>query len=438
MVRMVALRLPLAVVVVAILSAGCIAGAQTGSSPNVEPQEGQSEPSPQGGEPQAESGPTHAEPDPHGDVQRTDSDVTTFQDAQMIWHAVMTVTLVNGVAGFTGADVGASLATGAVALRGEDVGSYTATVGLEGMGATEDLAKEELSKLTVEHSDTVQDGKLVLSTTVKREPMVVVPMPTGGSIEIDSLGQWKANIDEVLPNFLSYSIAAGTASGSVAATGLAGASMDLHAASGSVEATALNADLISLSSASGSVSGAQLQGTEIHTGSSSGAIRLTEIRAGTLEADTASGSLELTDVRADMLDVHSSSGTVQVAGGVAPTLHAGSASGSLNLQGIFDNIEVGASSGSIHVVTSPEASGSYDFGAASGSVRLELGTGAGQAYDVEASTASGSVDIELSNSEEIDEGSDRVQHVRTVGFESAAIQTVVSLNTSSGSIHVAG
>jgi hypothetical protein len=356
----------------------------------------------------------------------------------MMWHATMLVTLVNGVAGFTEAAVSAGLPSGQVAIAGDDVGSYTISVGLEGRGLTEDLAKQELAKLTIEHSDVVKDGRLVLDTTVKHEPLLTVPLPTGGNANIDLPANWNANITEALPSFLSYDLDAGTASGSVSAADLHGATASLSSASGEVSASELTFDTIDLGAASGTVQGARLTGREISVGTSSGSVQLSGVKAGTLEAGTASGSTAIQDATADVIDLSSSSGSISLAGATAGALHAGTASGNLDASGTFDNIDVGASSGSVMIEATPAATGTYDFGAASGSLKVKLGTGDGRAFDVEASTASGSVDISLPDSEQVGDDSPRQQHVRTVGFDDAAIQTVITLDTSSGSIDVTG
>jgi hypothetical protein len=410
-------RNPRAALAIALLVgvSGCIAGAQSNNGSTLQPETSGSEPG-QAGSP---SEPQQAAPaDPHGDVQRTDSAVTTWQDTTMVWHAAKTVTLVNGVAGFDTASVSASLASGPVTLRGVPAGSYTATVGLEARSLTEQLARDELDRLTVEHSDTIQDSRLVLSTTVKHAPLASVPLPTGGTLSVDLLGDWNATIDEALPAQLTYDADASTASGSVLASGLTCGKLDL-------------------SSASGTVGALDMVAQEAHAGTASGAISIANLRGGTLEASAASGAIDVSTVNVDTLDVGASSGSVAVGQSVAPTLHASTSSGSIQVEGTFDNVDVGTASGAIDLSATPAASGIYNLDASSGSLNAVLGRGAGQAYDIDASTASGSISLSLSDGATQDDGRHH-QTARSDGFDDAPIQTTVKLGTSSGSIDVSG
>ena len=104
--------------------------------------------------------------------------------------------------------------------------------------------------------------------------------------------------------------------------------------------------------------------------------------------DLVAGRLDaqMADVVACTIAASSSSGSIAISRSRAATLDVGASSGDVAVEGAFDDVGIGVSSGSIQASLTPAASGTYDFGASSGSISIDLGRGGGRAYDVTAAS----------------------------------------------------
>jgi DUF4097 and DUF4098 domain-containing protein YvlB len=178
-----------------------------------------------------------------------------------------------------------------------------------------------------------------------------------------------------------------------------------------------------------------LRGPSFLLTASSGSIVAEEINAGTLTVETSSGSADLTTIQADVLEATLSSGDI-----TGSELRVGKAvvdvsSGSIDLEGVFDTLEADAGSGSIAIEAHALASGAYDLAASSGDIELRLLTGPKRAYHVTADADSGEVQVDLEDSDTVDQDDDHAEVVSN-GFDAAAIKTVVQVETGSGTIDV--
>ncbi len=357
-----------------------------------------------GGEPVPEPEPVAAdEAESHGEVERTESPVETEMQQDGSWRAWYNVTLENGVAGFSEARVSFKASAGSIDAIGESAGSYLVVATVEARGLTEQAARDELARHTVVHTDTDEDGVLVLDTHLESEAAVTVPpvppvLPDGITINpataTFSIAAW-------LPSHLFYGLDFDASSGSISAAGLRGGDMAFDVSSGSISL-------------------AELAGCDVSADASSGGITIADTVACTLSAGASSGSVSIAESRAATLEVDTSSGNVDV-------------------EGVFDNADLDASSGSISATLTPESSGVYVFDTSSGGIDVVLGKGGGRAYDVEASVTSGTVTVELTDGEivEADEDGSFV-HARTRGYDDADIQTLIEADASSGSITIVG
>lgn len=334
----------------------------------------------------------------HGEPQRDDGTVESGMSPPLqvpTFWARRTVTITNDFGGaslghaFFGADAGS------IAVATEAGDAYTVEVSLEAQGLTEQDARDALDRIEVTHTDALQDDGLHLSTVVKqRDPASPIPFVSvgGGSFA------W-ADVKVTLPAAPAYELAADTSYGEVSVSDLRGPAVQLTTSSGGITAQRLN--------------------------------------AGTLEIETSSGDIDLDTVQADDLNASASSGEVTGA-----TLRLGKAvvdtsSGDIDLQGAIDTLEADASAGGITLDAYARHSGAYKLSTSSGDVDVTLLTGEGRAYHVTAEADSGQVTVDLPDSHADKERDDRAD-VTTDGFDDAAVQTVVDVETSSGDITVSG
>ncbi len=138
--------------------------------------------------PQTKPTPT-AEPTPaankraHGDVERTESDVTTRPDGTR-YVATKTVTLSNGAAGASTMDFSADFSSGSLRMTpGHD--GYTYELVLEVRADTEQAAREALGQVNVDHEDTLKSGKLTTATTVRLGQVSPLSLGTGVNLRTD-------------------------------------------------------------------------------------------------------------------------------------------------------------------------------------------------------------------------------------------------------------
>jgi DUF4097 and DUF4098 domain-containing protein YvlB len=187
----------------------------------------------------------------------------------------------------------------------------------------------------------------------------------------------------------------------------------------------------------GEVSVSDLRGPALELTTSSGDVSAERVHAGTLAVETSSGDVTLDTVQADDLNASASSGDI-----TGESLRLGKAlvdtsSGDISLQGAVDTLEADASSGGITLDAFARHSGAYKLSTSSGDIDVALLTGAGRAYHVRAEADSGQVTIDLPDAHSESERDDKAEVV-SEGFDAAAIQTVLDLETSSGDIAVSG
>ncbi|HUR25620.1 MAG TPA: DUF4097 family beta strand repeat-containing protein [Candidatus Thermoplasmatota archaeon] len=332
----------------------------------------------------------------HGTPERDDGTVESGMEPPLqlpsSW-ARRTVTITND---FGGADLGtvfAGVDAGSITVVPGEGSTYTVEATIEARGLTEQEARDALDRVEVTHDDVLESDGLHLTTVVKERPaQQALPLLQVG------YGNW-ATVDLVLtlPAGPAYDLTADSSFGEIDVSGLRGPSFLLTVSSGNIVAH--------------------------------------EINAGLLAIETSSGDAELTTIRADSLEATLSSGTLTGTEMMVGKAVVDVSSGSIDLEGVFDTLEADSGSGSIGVEAHAMASGAYDLSASSGDIDLRLLTSPVRAYHVMADAGSGEVDVELDDSDTLDEEDDHAEVVSD-GFDAAPIKTVVELETGSGSIQV--
>ncbi|MDD5502324.1 MAG: hypothetical protein PHH26_02540 [Candidatus Thermoplasmatota archaeon] len=154
-------------------------------------------------------------PSEHGTPIIDESAVSTSQDDSGKWHATKTVTITNGFGGADECSLGLDTVNGGILVQAWNEGGYKTVANLEGMGDTEQQAKNNLESLTVTHSDELSGGRISLKTAVDVENSL-------GILPIDIFGNdWQnkcATISACVPQSAFYTVDASTTNGDVAAT----------------------------------------------------------------------------------------------------------------------------------------------------------------------------------------------------------------------------
>jgi DUF4097 and DUF4098 domain-containing protein YvlB len=178
-----------------------------------------------------------------------------------------------------------------------------------------------------------------------------------------------------------------------------------------------------------------LRGPSFLLTASSGSILAQEVNAGLFAVETSSGDVELATIQAEQLEANLSSGTITGSELMVGKAIVDVSSGSIELEGVFDTLEADAGSGSMDIEAHALSSGAYDLSASSGDIDLRLLTSDLRAYHVTADAGSGEVEVDLEDSDTIDEEDDHAEVVSD-GFDEAPIKTVVEVETGSGTIEV--
>ena len=336
----------------------------------------------------------------HGEPQRDDGTVETgmtppLQLPGLFW-ARRTVTLTNDFGGASLGHVFSGVDAGSIAVGTERGDGYTVEVVLQAQGMTEQDARDALDRMEVTHTDSLEPDGLHLSTVVKQKgPSSPLPVPVG----LDLGGYGWAEMHVTLPDAPAYELSADTSYGEIGVSDLRGPSIQLTTSSGDISAE--------------------------------------RVHAGTLAVETSSGDIGLDTVQADDLEASASSGDV-----TAESVRLGKAmldtsSGEISLQGAVDTLEADASAGGITLDAYARHTGAYKLSTSSGDIDVTLLTGVGRAYHVRAEADSGQVTVDLPDAHAATEKDDRAD-VTTDGFDDAALQTILDLETSSGDIAVSG
>jgi hypothetical protein len=345
---------------------------------------------------EADAGTPAGDAGSHGTPQREDGPVETGSEAPLQFpgsYARRTITISNDFGGASLGTLFAGVESGTITVvpgEGED---STIVAVLEARGATEQEARDALDRVELTHDDLLEADGLHLTTLVRERPAQQV-LP-GVTINV---GTWaQVDLTITLPAGPAYDLTADASSGDIDVSGLRGPMMQFTTSSGSLSARDLNVGMLTVETSSGDIDLATVQADILEASLSSGDLTGEELRVGKAVADLSSGSI--------------------------------------TLEGVFDTLEADAGSGTIDVEAHALASGAYTLSASSGDINLQLLTGPMRAYHVTADTSSGTVQVDLEDSDTIDEEDDFAEVVSD-GFDDAAIKTVVEIETGSGNIEV--
>ena len=189
-----------------------------------------------------------------------------------------------------------------------------------------------------------------------------------------------------------------------------------------------------VSTASGSVEASGIYAASIDIDSVSGSINLSEISAQTLKTDSTSGTIRLTSAAVDEIDAGSISGAINISDVSSEKMNISTASGSMRISGVFGEAALRSVSGSISVentaensaVSANSVSGRIDMSGSFDSARLSSTSGTVTIRNavvpsaLRANTTSGGINIIMP-----DEGVVSVRHSSTSGGFSSDIPVLI-------------
>lgn len=150
---------------------------------------------------------------------------------------------------------------------------------------------------------------------------------------------------------------------------------------------------------------------------------------------TVNGAVSSAGLGGSSISAQTTNGAVDVAGAFN-SVTAGADNGGIDLAGKANSVKASTSNGRIEASLEPTASGSYRFTTVNGGIDVELrGSGA---FDVEAGCVNGGVSIDLAGGEAVGSQSGKHKHVRSTGYDAAAVKVTVDADTVNGSIDIEG
>lgn len=158
----------------------------------------------------------------------------------------------------------------------------------------------------------------------------------------------------------------------------------------------------------------------------------------TLELDTAAGGATSTALNGPSIDVDVAAGGASVDGAFG-RMDVAAAAGGIELVGTANQVSARASAGGIVGHLRAGASGTWTFDVAAGGLDVDIERGAGDAFDVQASVTTGGVSVSLSDGETVSQSSGYVggsRHVRSRGFDDAAIRVSIDASVTAGGLSI--
>lgn len=280
---------------------------------------------------------------PHGDVERTESAVTTRPDGTR-YVASKTVTLSNGAAGASAMDFSADFSSGFLRMTpGHD--GYTYELIVEVRADTEQAAKEAMKQVTVDHQDTLKSGKLSTATAISLGQVTPLVIGTGVNIRTEFVA-----LVPTLPTDVDVDVA----TADLRFDGIQGTRLDLTTSTGDISG-AVDFDEALIAVTTGDVN---LEGTlrKATTTGSTGEFRFDgRLDALTLERSTGDVNLDVTPGASGTYTLSTSTGEVQIdilgGGDRGQDVEARTSTGDLNTD-LVDEEAVGEQSEDhIHVRT---------------------------------------------------------------------------------------
>ncbi len=174
--------------------------------------------------------------------------------------------------------------------------------------------------------------------------------------------------------------------------------------------------------------------TDVDIDVSTADLRFDDIRGDALDITTSTGDIDGT-VHYNDASISVSTGDTDLEGTLVRFVSSGS-TGSIDFDGRMDSADIERSTGDISLDVTPAASGAYDIDVSTARVDIDIAGGGARGQDVAASTSTGRLEVDLIDGETVGPQDEDNVHVRTKGFSNKAIQTTVSITTSTGDVNV--
>lgn len=157
-----------------------------------------------------------------------------------------------------------------------------------------------------------------------------------------------------------------------------------------------------------------------------------------LEMDAAAGGASTQGLNGPSVDADVAAGGISVDGAFGRMVVA-AAAGGVELLGTANDVTASADAGGIGARLRAGGSGGWAFDVDAGGLTLAIDRTAGDAFDVEGTVTAGGLSVDLSDGETLSSGGGYTggsKHVRSRGFDTAAVQVTIDASVTAGGLDV--
>lgn len=158
----------------------------------------------------------------------------------------------------------------------------------------------------------------------------------------------------------------------------------------------------------------------------------------TLDIEVAAGGATTTGLNGASIDVDVAAGGASIDGAFG-RMTVDAAAGGVELVGTANDVTVEAAAGGVQAQLRAGGSGTWTFDVAAGGLAVEIERTSGDGFDVRGTVTAGGASVSLSDGETLSEGGGYTggsRHVRSRGFDSAAIQVTVDARVAAGGMSI--
>lgn len=326
----------------------------------------------------------------HGAAKVDESVVTTGGQPLGFFGATATktVTISNDFGGVALGVIALGIQEGSVKVESSGGSEYKIVAILEAQAETEQTAREALDRIVVSHDDHIKDGALHLTTGIRytEAPSMVPLLPNFGFSQAFTTAQ----VTLTVPSGPTYDLWATTLSGEVTAEDLDGA----------------------------------------HIRFSGNAVFAKDIDTALLEIDASQVTLEMIEAAEAKIECNNVEGTDLNIGNLMAKCSG------INVAGTFGDLDLNATNNDLTVAATPMRSGTYTLYADQGVLTLSLDLVATAGYDIIAGSDHGVETIDLPADLVYTAEIDGNKTAKSLAFETAATQSMVSANAMHGDVTV--
>lgn len=171
-----------------------------------------------------------------------------------------------------------------------------------------------------------------------------------------------------------------------------------------------------------------------------GAIDATDLSGGTASLDTGNGGVDLNGLTFDDAEASSGNGQIRVDGGAFGALGIDTGNGQVDVEGAqAGDLSASTGNGQIDISATPTG-GSWSADTGNGAIDITVPDTARYGYDAQGDTSAytGTVTIDLADTEPVGEQEAHSKHERTTDYDSRDVTTQIGASTGNGDVDIVG